>query len=35
MIKEITDIDEAINTLSGINGGQINADFIKLTIKVK
>ena len=33
MIKEITDLDEALNTLNGIDGGQINSKFIRLLIE--
>jgi len=31
----ITEIDEAINTLSGIDGGQINGRLIELVVEVE
>ena len=35
MKKEITDMDEALNVLHGIDGGQIDGRFIKLVVEVE
>ncbi len=35
MKKEITDIYEAINILSGIDGGQVQGELIKLVVEVE
>ena len=35
MIKKIKDREEALNTLYGIEGGQVNAKFIELVIETE